>query len=151
MPRDYRRGSGPGSASPAHCSCWPVPCAAAPSAALHDHLQVAEDLSLELIDRLLEGALEVDVAVLVLGEGAEVVDHSREPIALDQVVGHEEGELVGGQRAFLEMAHGEAAGTSERLQIEARRHQRGVIADPGAGDPAPMLNGVEAHALEHGE
>src|SRR2546430_16463445 len=74
-----------------------------------DGLQVGEDFFLELVEALTEGLAEVAVAVLSALERFEVGDHAVEAVALDQVVGHQEGELVGRQRAFLEVPHREAA------------------------------------------
>src|SRR5439155_1589169 len=83
-----------------------------------------------------ERVTEVAVPVLTALERLEVVEHARKAVALDQVVGHQERQLVGGQRAFLEVAHREAAGVAERLEVQPRGHERRVIADPRGGQRA---------------
>src|SRR5688572_33218408 len=69
-----------------------------------DGLEVGEDFELELVEALTERAAEVGVAVLAALEGGEVRDHALEPVAGDEVVGHQEGELVGRQRALAQVA-----------------------------------------------
>ena len=71
-------------------------------------LQVRQNLVLELLDALTEGAAEVAVTVLAARERTEVFDHPVEAVTLDEVVGHQERELIGGQRALLPMAHRES-------------------------------------------
>src|SRR5262245_32833901 len=65
-----------------------------------DGFQVGQDLPLEVVQRLPEHALEVLATVLPVRERPEVVDHAREALALDEIVGHQEGQLVGRQRAL---------------------------------------------------
>src|SRR5207249_924526 len=113
-----------------------------------DRLQVGEDFALELVEALAEDVAEVAVPVLAALERLEVVDHARKAVALDQVIRHQERQLIGRQRAFLEVAHREAARVAERLEIQLGGHERRVVADPGGGEPAPVGQRVEAEALE---
>src|SRR6267143_593823 len=116
-----------------------------------DRLQVGENFALELVEALAEGVAEVAVPVLAALERLEVVDHARKAVALDQVVRHQEGQLIGRQRAFLEVAHREAARIAERLEIQLGGHERRVVADPGGGERAAVGQRVEAEALERRE
>src|SRR5438034_2023161 len=116
-----------------------------------DRLQVGEDFALELVEALAEDVAEVAVPVLAALERLEVVDHARKAVALDQVIRHQERQLIGRQRAFLEVAHREAARVAERLEIQLGGHERRVVADPGGGEPAPVGQRVEAEALERRE
>src|SRR5262244_4198526 len=129
-----------------------IPCTPSPRARLPDDgLEVGEDFLLELIEGLAERVAEVGVAILPSLEGLEVGDHAIEAVALDQVVRHEKRELIGGQRAFLEMAHRETAGIAERFEVEPRGHQRGVVANARDGEHAAVGERVEAEALERRE
>src|SRR5437773_2300482 len=116
-----------------------------------DRLQVGEDFALELVEALAEDVAEVAVPILAALERLEVVDHARKAVALDQVIRHQERQLIGRQRAFLEVAHREAARVAERLEIQLGGHERRVVADPGGGEPAPVGQRVEAEALERRE
>src|SRR5712691_320733 len=114
-------------------------------------LQICQNLVLELLDALTEGAAEVAVTVLAARERAEVFDHPVEAIALDEVIRHQERQLVGGQRALLAVAHGESPRGAERLEIEAGGDERRVIADAGPRDRAAALYRVHPEALEDAE
>src|SRR2546421_8672064 len=117
----------------------------------NDGLEVGQHFLLELVEALAEGVAEVAMPVLTALEVLEVVEHARKAVALDQVVGHQERQLVGGQRALLEVAHRETAGVAERLEVQPRGHERRVIADPRGGERAAIGQRVEAEALERRE
>src|SRR5438552_2955514 len=114
-------------------------------------LQVRENLVFELLQALMEGGAERVAPAAALPEALEVLHRAIEAVTRDEVVGHQERELVGRERAFLQMADGEAARRAERVEIELRRDERRVRADPGRGHGAAMLHGVEAEALEDAE
>src|SRR2546428_5953725 len=116
-----------------------------------DRLQVGEDFALELVEALAEDVAEVAVPVLAALERLEVVDHARKAVALDQVIRHQERQLIGRQRACLEAAHREAARIAERLEIQLGGHERRVVADPGGGEPAAVGQRVEPEPLERRE
>src|SRR5262249_55127388 len=129
-----------------------IPCTPPPRARLPDDgLEVGEDFLLELIESLAERVAEVGVSILPSLERLEVGDHAIEAVALDQVVRHEKRELIGGQRAFLEMAHRETAGIAERFEVEPRGHQRGVVANARDGEHAAFGGGGGAEALGRGD
>src|SRR5204862_334174 len=124
-----------------------IPCVRPVAARLaNDGLEMGQHFLLELVEALAERVTEVAVPVLAALERLEVVEHARKAVALDQVVGHQERQLVGGQRAFLEVAHREAAGVAERLEVQPCGHQRRVIADPRGGQRAAVGQRVEAEA-----
>src|SRR4030095_3727701 len=87
----------------------------------NETLQVAEHFQLEQLQALPEGVAEVGVAILLALEGPEVGDDAWKAVARDEVVGHQEGELVGRQRPLAQVAHGEPARVAERLQIQPPR------------------------------
>src|SRR5205823_13151817 len=103
-----------------------------------DALEVGEDFALELIEVLAEGVVEVGVTVLATLERAEIRQHARKAIARDEIVGHQERQLVGRQRALAQMPHGEPARVAERLEVEPRSQQGRVVANTGAGGLAPV-------------
>src|SRR5437773_3332843 len=98
-------------------------------------LQVGQNFALELLDALTEGAAEVSLTILAARERMEVLDHPFEAVTLDEVIRHEERQLVRGQRALLAVAHREpprgarrpgvgASATEGRgLRTPARRHR----------------------------
>jgi hypothetical protein len=118
---------------------------------LHRRFEVIENLELELFEALTEGVAEIGVAILLALEGAEVGDDAREAVARDQVVGHQERELVRRQRALAQVANGEATWITERLQIKPRGHERRVVADAGGRHRAAHGHGVETQPLQHVE
>src|SRR5688572_10665697 len=113
-----------------------------------DGLEVAEDFLLELLEALTERLTEVRVTVLPALERAEVAHDAVEAVPGDQIIGHQERELIGRQRAFLQMAHGEAARIAEGLQIEPCGHEGGMVANAGRGQRAPVGDRVERQPLE---
>ena len=119
------------------------PCQSSPQAA-----QVGEDLGLELGDRLAERAGEGAVAVHDAAI-AEVVEHHLQPVALDQVIGHQERELVGLQRAVALMAQRELARRAEGGEVQTAVGEARVLAGAGDRPVAPLGERVEAQALQH--
>src|SRR5207244_3507615 len=121
-------------------------CRSAPLA--NDRLQMRENLALELLERLVERGAERVATAAALPEAAEILDGPVETVPRDQVVGHEERELVGRQRAFLQVADGEATGRAERVEVELRGHEGSVRADAGGRDLPAVLHRVEPEAFE---
>src|SRR5438093_13232959 len=110
-----------------------------------------ENLVLELLEAMTEREPEVLLAALSVGERGEILDHPAEAVARDQVVGHQEGELIRRQRSLAQVANGEAARTPEGLEVEPRRDERCMAADAGAREDATMVHRVEIEPLEHPE
>src|SRR5438093_6101542 len=107
-----------------------------------------EHLALELLEGLVERGAEGVAAAAALPEAAEIFDGPVEAVARDQVVGHEERELIRRQRTFLQMAHGESARRAERVEVELRGHEGGVRANAGGRDLPAVLHRVEPEAFE---
>src|ERR1051325_10260877 len=95
-----------------------------------------EHFVFELLEALVERGLERVAPAAPLPEALEVLDGAVEAVARDEVVRHQERELIGRERAFLQMAHREAARGAERVEVELRRDERRVRADAGGGDGA---------------
>src|SRR5437867_9990983 len=114
-------------------------------------LQVGQNFALELLDALTEGAAEVSLTILAARERMEVLDHPFEAVTLDEVIRHEERQLVRGQRALLAVAHREPPRGAERLEVEASGNERCVIANAGPRHRAPPVHRIEAEALEDAE
>src|SRR5438552_1379208 len=107
-----------------------------------------ENLALELLERLVERGAERVATAATVPEAPEILDGPVETVPRDQVVGHEERELVGRQRAFLEVADGEATGRAERVEIEISGNEGSVRADAGGRDLPTVLHRVEPEAFE---
>ena len=69
----------------------------------------------------------------------------------NQIIGHQERELVGCQRAFALMADGEAARRAQRVQVEARVAQGRLLAHVLERGGSPLAERVEPETLEHAE
>src|SRR2546426_1082559 len=114
-------------------------------------LLVGEDFALELFVRLTEDAGELLPAVLDLSEGAEIGQHTLEPVAPDQIVGHQEGELIRGQRPLPPVAQREPPRRAERLEVEPGRCQCRMVADAAARHDPALGQRVEPQSLQHRE
>src|SRR6185369_8415337 len=79
--------------------------------------EVAQHLALELLQGLAERHAEGLVPRAAGGERSVVLHQAVEAVAADQIVGHEERDLIGRQRALAQVAHREAARRAEGLQI----------------------------------
>src|SRR5438477_10006668 len=89
--------------------------------------QISEDFALELLDRLAKSLGEGTVAIHHAAV-AEVVEHDRQAVARHQVVGHQERELVGLQRAVALMPQRELARRAQRGEVEAAGREPRMLA-----------------------
>jgi len=110
---------------------------------------MGQSLLLEVRHRLAERRLEVAPPIDPRAERVEVIDDAVEAVTLDQLVGEQEGELVGRLRAVAQMTVRESARSAKRLQIEARLAQRRVPSHALHRRRPPTQQGVQAQALEH--
>ena len=110
---------------------------------------MGQRLPLEVLERLPEGGRELAVPVAARGAGPEVVHDVVEPVARDQVVREQVGQLVRGLRPLAQVAHGESARRAERFEIKAARDDRPVVAHGFHRHEPPPHHRVQTQALEH--
>src|SRR5438034_1303452 len=116
-----------------------------------DRLQVGEDFALELVEALAEDVAEVAVPVLAALERLEVVDHARKAVAPDQVIRHQERQLIGRQRAVVveqELAALADADRELRKLGGARRRDLRVVHETVLERLAPAIH-VEREGRGH--